>query len=128
MIARHLFVGAIALGLLLPGASALAAPAAVLRATYAAAPPTQVQTASAFVVPVTLTNTGTDPWLTTSPQPINLSYHWIDLGGTTVVWDGAKVIEQKDKTFSNAGKVGLWTKADSVTYFDDLTVMPVAQL
>lgn len=27
-----------------------------------------------------------------------------------------------DRTFSDAGKVGLWTKADSVTYFDDLTV------
>ncbi len=23
--------------------------------------------------------------------------------------------------FSDAGKVGLWTKADSVTYFDDLS-------
>jgi len=25
-----------------------------------------------------------------------------------------------DDTFKDAGKVGLWTKADSVTYFDDL--------
>ncbi len=28
----------------------------------------------------------------------------------------------KDDTFKGAGKIGLWTKADSVTYFDDLTV------
>jgi hypothetical protein len=41
-----------------------------------------------------------------------------------VFWDGAKVLEQKDKTFPDAGKVGVWTKADSVTYFDDLTVSP----
>jgi hypothetical protein len=39
-----------------------------------------------------------------------------------VYWDGAKIIDQADKTFGEAGKIGLWTKADSVTYFDDLTV------
>jgi 3-keto-disaccharide hydrolase len=32
------------------------------------------------------------------------------------------LFEADDRTFSGAGKVGLWTKADSVTYFDDLTV------
>jgi len=32
------------------------------------------------------------------------------------------LFEADDATFNNAGKVGLWTKADSVTYFDDLTV------
>src|SRR5438477_2621514 len=35
-------------------------------------------------------------------------------------YDGAKKIEATDDTFKDAGKVGLWTKADSVTYFDDL--------
>jgi hypothetical protein len=29
----------------------------------------------------------------------------------------------EDATFTEAGKVGLWTKADSVTYFDDLKVV-----
>ena len=33
-----------------------------------------------------------------------------------------KVLEVEDSTFSGIGKVGLWTKADSVTYFDDLRV------
>ena len=28
-------------------------------------------------------------------------------------------------TFTEAGKVGLWTKADSVTYFDELVVSPL---
>ncbi|HEX6623094.1 MAG TPA: hypothetical protein VF064_05235 [Pyrinomonadaceae bacterium] len=33
-----------------------------------------------------------------------------------------KLYEVEDGTFPEAGKVGLWTKADSVTYFDDLRV------
>jgi hypothetical protein len=41
-----------------------------------------------------------------------------------VYFNGKKVIEAKDTTFAGPGKVGLWTKADSVTYFDDLTVTP----
>lgn len=36
--------------------------------------------------------------------------------------DGDKLLEVEDSTFPGAGKVGLWTKADSVTYFDDLRV------
>jgi hypothetical protein len=34
-----------------------------------------------------------------------------------------KLFEVEDATFAEAGRVGLWTKADSVTYFDDLTVV-----
>jgi len=40
----------------------------------------------------------------------------------TCYYDGNKKIEATDDTFKDAGKVGLWTKADSVTYFDDLKV------
>jgi hypothetical protein len=36
-----------------------------------------------------------------------------------VSWDGEQVIAHEDDTFER-GKVGLWTKADSVTAFDDL--------
>src|SRR5216117_4020851 len=39
----------------------------------------------------------------------------------TVTFDGTKVIEATDASFTNAGKVGVWTKADSVTLFDDFT-------
>jgi hypothetical protein len=39
----------------------------------------------------------------------------------TVTFDGNKVIDATDESFANAGKVGLWTKADSVTLFDDFT-------
>ena len=31
-------------------------------------------------------------------------------------------LETTDKTFPDAGKIGLWTKSDAVTYFDDLNV------
>lgn len=40
-----------------------------------------------------------------------------------VYFNGSKMYEVEDKTFANAGKVGVWTKADSVTQFDDLTVV-----
>src|SRR3989442_13356790 len=36
-----------------------------------------------------------------------------------VYFDHRKVFEVEDSTFVQPGKVGLWTKADSVTYFDD---------
>jgi len=39
----------------------------------------------------------------------------------TVIFDGKKVIEATDDSFSDGGKVGVWTKADSVTLFDDFT-------
>jgi hypothetical protein len=38
-------------------------------------------------------------------------------------FDGVQKIEATDEAFSDAGKVGLWTKADSVTYFYDLRVV-----
>lgn len=41
----------------------------------------------------------------------------------TCYYDGEKKIEASDDTFKNAGKVGVWTKADSVTSFDDLKVV-----
>lgn len=36
--------------------------------------------------------------------------------------DGKQVFEATDDTFAKPGKVGLWTKADAVTSFDDLKV------
>jgi len=50
----------------------------------------------------------------------------VEMKGDHVVitFDGKPVLDVKDRTFTQAGKVGVWTKADSVTYFDDLTVEP----
>jgi hypothetical protein len=47
----------------------------------------------------------------------------VDFQGThfTVTVDGKKAIEWDDEKFRDAGKVGVWTKADSVTAFDDFS-------
>jgi hypothetical protein len=42
----------------------------------------------------------------------------------TVSLDGKQVMEATDASFKDAGKVGLWTKADSVTLFDDFSYGP----
>jgi 3-keto-disaccharide hydrolase len=39
-----------------------------------------------------------------------------------VYFNGTKLYEVEDKTFTQPGKVGVWTKADSLTHFDDLSV------
>ena len=39
------------------------------------------------------------------------------------ILDGRLVVEARDTTYK-AGRIGLWTKADSVTCFDDLVVTP----
>ena len=39
----------------------------------------------------------------------------------TITFDGKKVIKAKDESFKDTGKVGLWTKADSLPLFDDFS-------
>jgi hypothetical protein len=54
------------------------------------------------------------------------TWHTIKLeaaGNHFVIWfDGTKVLDAADDTFKDAGRVGLWTKADSVIQFDDFTI------
>ncbi|MGI8966885.1 MAG: hypothetical protein ACR2H1_12470 [Limisphaerales bacterium] len=38
-----------------------------------------------------------------------------------VFFDGKQLFDAPDETFKGAGKVGVWTKADSVTLFDDFS-------
>ena len=38
-----------------------------------------------------------------------------------VTFDGKKALEWDDDTFKQPGRIGVWTKADSVTLFDDFT-------
>ncbi len=40
-------------------------------------------------------------------------------------YNGQPYLEVNDDTFQKAGRIGLWTKADAVTYFDDLEVRPI---
>jgi 3-keto-disaccharide hydrolase len=62
-------------------------------------------------------------------KPIKVAknaWHTLKLEATGkhfVVWyDGTKVLDATDDTFKDAGRVGLWTKADSVIQFDDFRV------
>jgi hypothetical protein len=61
-----------------------------------------------------------------APVPKN---QWSELRVTakgnlfTVYLNGQKLYEVEDGAFTEAGKIGVWTKADSVTYFDDLKVV-----
>ena len=43
----------------------------------------------------------------------------------TAFFDGKKIFDEHDSTIPEAGKFGVWTKADSVIYFDDLSVTPL---
>jgi hypothetical protein len=46
----------------------------------------------------------------------------VDFSGSRfrVLYNGKQLFEVEDSTFNKAGKVGLWTKADSVTLFDEI--------
>lgn len=46
----------------------------------------------------------------------------IDDVHVTVFFDGQQLFDARDETFSTAGKIGLSTKSDGVTLFDDLQV------
>jgi hypothetical protein len=41
----------------------------------------------------------------------------------TVFLNGERLFEAQDQTFRQPGKAGLWTKADSLTYFDEFTIV-----
>src|SRR5882757_5809348 len=47
----------------------------------------------------------------------------VDFSGSRfrVSFNGKQLFEVEDSTFADAGKVGLWTKADSVMFFDQVT-------
>ena len=57
------------------------------------------------------------------------SERWSTLGvafkgsSFTVLFDGEELFQVEDSTFSAPGRVGLWTKADSVTHFDDFEIV-----
>lgn len=44
-----------------------------------------------------------------------------------VNWDGKKVLDVRDTTFGSPGRVGVWTKADSITHFDGLEAVPLVK-
>jgi hypothetical protein len=42
----------------------------------------------------------------------------------TVKFDGKVILEAEDESIKAAGKVGLWTKADASSWFDDVVIVP----
>jgi hypothetical protein len=66
------------------------------------------------------------PFQNKSVKVATSTWHTLKLaakGDRFTVWfDGEKILDAKDETFREAGKVGLWTKADSVIQFDELTI------
>ncbi len=45
-----------------------------------------------YTVAVTVKNAGAAAWNATGTNPIDLSYHWHDSAGNTVVWDGTRTL------------------------------------
>lgn len=43
----------------------------------------------------------------------------------SVQFDGEELFTASDDTFNQGGRVGFWTKADSVTYFDRIVIEPL---
>ena len=65
--------------------------AATTSATYTVAtPPTTIPAGGNAQIAVALTNTGNQAWNTTGASPVNLSLHWYDASGGTVLWDGPR--------------------------------------
>jgi SpoIID/LytB domain protein len=64
---------------------------ATTSATYAVAtPPTTIPAGANAQIAVALTNTGNQTWNIAGANPVNLSLHWYDASGNTVLWDGPR--------------------------------------
>src|SRR6266545_4593940 len=83
------------------------------------------------ISPLALSRSLASPrWQRLRPNGIDISVPvklWlslrVDFRGSRfrVFYNDKQLFEVEDSTFSNAGKIGLWTKADSVTLFDVIT-------
>lgn len=43
----------------------------------------------------------------------------------TIAFDGRELFTANDSTFTGAGKAGVWTKADSITWFESIDIKPL---
>ncbi|TME88265.1 MAG: hypothetical protein E6I44_06635, partial [Chloroflexi bacterium] len=69
----------------------LAAPVAVLSATYTVpTPPTAIVQGATVPVSITVGNVGSEIWNIGGTNPVKLSYHWYDAVGNAVMWDGPR--------------------------------------
>jgi hypothetical protein len=64
---------------------------ATTSATYSVTtPPTTIPAGGNAQIAVALTNTGNQTWNIAGANPVNLSLHWYDASGNTVLWDGPR--------------------------------------
>jgi SpoIID/LytB domain protein len=91
-LSRSRLVAALGLvaAVLVQSTPASASPLSTLFATYQVTAPASAGAGLQISVPVTITNSGTEAWNANPPSPVNLSYHWTDLAGRAVIWDGAR--------------------------------------
>ncbi|MDP9245986.1 MAG: S8 family serine peptidase, partial [Chloroflexota bacterium] len=60
-------------------------------ATYdISALPKSATFAAPIAAPITIKNQSSFAWSPDGPNPVRLAYHWTDLAGTAVVWDGQR--------------------------------------
>jgi hypothetical protein len=43
----------------------------------------------------------------------------------TISFDGHELFTANDRTFARPGRVGLWTKSDSITWFENIEIKPL---
>lgn len=94
-----------------------------------------------FRVSVTILNTGTEEWSGTGSRPVRLSYHWKNIDGSVLVFDGIRT-ELSEKTVPAGGSVrqhvnviapsekGVYTLVltvvqEGVCWFEDLGFQPL---
>ncbi|HUQ17138.1 MAG TPA: S8 family serine peptidase, partial [Candidatus Saccharimonadales bacterium] len=90
--------------------NALRAVTASATATYGAAydvsaVPPRVTAGTAFAATIGVTNRSSFVWGATGANPVRLAYHWSDLAGNTVVWDGQRSALPADVPIGTAATV-----------------------
>jgi len=90
--------------------NALRAVTASSTVTYGAAydttaVPTRATAGTPFTVTVSVTNRSSFLWSAGGTNPVRLAYHWSDLAGNTVVWDGQRSALPADVAIGTAASV-----------------------
>lgn len=90
--------------------NALRAVTASSTVTYGAAydssaVPTRATAGTPFTATVSVTNRSSFVWSAGGPNPVRLAYHWSDLAGNTVVWDGQRSALAADVAIGAAASV-----------------------
>ncbi|MCL6473239.1 MAG: SpoIID/LytB domain-containing protein [Firmicutes bacterium] len=64
-----------------------------------------------YSVSVTIKNTGSKTWKAGGANPVNLAYHWMDLNGNVVVWNGIRTSIGSDMAPGSQSTINATVKA-----------------